>query len=85
MSGKDIFELLHEKTNHLGFRPGPTYTRRHMQSQKIVEALDFGFRKKRHCTDYGAETKVLITAKLICVFALAYAHCLFSDAADHLN
>ena len=40
------------------------------------------------CTIYVAKTKALIsfavTAKLICVFVLAYAKCWFSHDAAHL-
>ena len=47
-----------------------------------MEALNFGFRKKRDCTIYIAKTKALIsfaiTAKLICVFVFAYAKSRFS-------
>ena len=46
------------------------------------------FKKKRNYTICVAKTKALIsfvvTAKLICVFVLAYAGCRFSHEAAHL-
>ena len=53
----------------------------------MLEAWNFGFRKKRCCTIQVAKTKALIsfavTAKLICVFIFAYAKRWFShDAAQ---
>ena len=68
---------MREKTNNLGFRPGPTNW-----------PVNLGFKKKRHCTIYGAKTKALIsravTARLICGFVFAYADCWFSYAAAHI-
>ena len=53
-----------------------------VQSQKMAISLKFLFRKQRNCTSYVAKTKALIslvvTAKLICVFAFAYAKSRFS-------
>ena len=56
----------------------------------MLEAGNFGFRKKRNYTIHVAKTKALIsfavTAKLICVFVLAYADCWFShDPAHYVN
>ena len=79
---------MHEKTNNLGFRPGPTQTGLY-KLRKELEALNFGFKKKRNCTIRVAKTKALIsfavTAKLICVFVFAYANCWFSHAQAQMN
>ena len=79
-------EPVHEKTNNLGFRPGPTQTRLYSHRSRL-EAWNFGFKKKRDCTIRVAKTKALIsfavTAKLICVFVFAYADCWFSHAQAH--
>ena len=76
-------EPVREKTNNLGFRPGPTQTGLYSH-RKWLEAGNFGFRKKRDCTIHVAKTKALIsfavTAKLICGFVFAYANCCFSHA-----
>ena len=46
-----------------------------LYSLRWLEALNFGFKKKRDCTIYLAKTKALIrcmiTMQLICVFAYA--------------
>ena len=56
--------------------------------RRWLEALNFGFRKKRNCTNYVAKTKTLIsfavTAKLICVFVFTYAKSRFSHDAAHM-
>ena len=81
------FEPVHEKINNLGFRPGLTQTRLYSHRSRL-EAWKFGFKKKRKCTIRVAKTKALIsfavTAKLICVFVIAYANCWFSHAQAHL-
>ena len=75
-----INEPMHEKTNNLGFRPGPTQTRLYSHGIKL-EAENFVFKKKRNCTIRVAKTKALIscavTAQLICGFVFAYANCWF--------
>ena len=62
-------------------------TNRAVQKQKMVGGLNFGFRKKRNCTIYGAKTKALIsfaaTAQLICAFDFAYAKIRFSHGVAH--
>ena len=75
-----VNEHVHEKTNNLGFRPGPTQTGLYSH-RGWLEAGNFGFRKLRYCTIRVAKTKALIsfavTAKLICAFVFAYADCCF--------
>ena len=70
-----------DKTNNLGFRPGPTQTGLYSHRCRL-ETLNFGFKKKRDCTSPEAKTKALInfavTAKLVCAFVVAYANCWFS-------
>ena len=79
---------MREKTNNLGFRPGPTQTGLYSH-RKWLAAGNFGFRKKRDCTIHVAKTKALIsfavTAKLICGFVFAYANCCFSHAQAHFT
>ena len=79
----DKIKPVREKTNNLGFRPGPTQTGLYSH-RKWLEAGNFGFRKKRDCAIHVAKTKALIsfavTAKLICGFVFAYANCCFSHA-----
>ena len=79
---------MREKTNNLGFRPGPTQTGLYSH-RKWLEAGNFGFRKKRDCTIHVAKTKALIsfavTAKLICGFVFAYANCCFSHAQAQIS
>ena len=81
-----INEPVREKTNNLGFRPGPTQTR--LYSRRWLEAGNFGFRKYKNCTICVAKTKALIsfavTAKLICAFVFAYADCWFSHAVAQI-
>ena len=81
-------EPVREKTNNLGFRPGPTQTGLYSH-RKWLAAGNFGFRKKRDCTIHVAKTKALIsfavTAKLICGFVFAYANCCFSHAQAQLE
>ena len=76
-------EPVHEKTNNLGFRLGPTQTGLYSH-RRWLEAGNFGFRKKRNCTIHVAKTKALIsfavTAKLICAFVFAKAFCWNSHA-----
>ena len=71
-----LYEPRSEKTGLWGFRPGPTQTRLYSH-RRWLEALNFGFRKKRDCTIYVVKTKALIsfavTAKLICLFVFAFA------------
>ena len=68
-------------------RTGPTQTSLY-KHRRWLEAINFGFRKKRNCTTHEAKTKALIrfavTLKLICVFVFAYADCLFSHDAAHM-
>ena len=63
-------------------------TNRAVQSQKMLETGNFGFRKWRNCTIRVAKTKALIsfavTAKLICAFIFTYADCWFSHAAAQM-
>ena len=65
-----------EKTSLRGFRPGPTQTGLYSHRRQTV------------CTIYVAKRKALIsfavTAKLICVFVLAYAKSWFSHDAAQL-
>ena len=79
---------MREKTNNLGFRQGLTQTGLYSH-RTLLEAGNFGFRKKRDCTIHVAKTKALIsfavTAKLICGFVFAYANCCFSHAQAHLT
>ena len=55
-----------------------------VQAQKRARSLKFW-----NCTIRVAKTKALIsfavTAKLICVFVLAYADCWFSHEAAHIS
>ena len=85
---KVIVEPVHEKTNNLGFQPGPTQTRLYSH-RRWLEAGNFEFRKSRNCTIHIAKTKALIsfavTAKLICAFVFAYADCWFSHAMAQLT
>ena len=56
--------------------------------RRWLEAVIFGFRKKRNCTIPVAKTKALIsfavTAKVICAFVFAYAKCWFSHEMAHM-
>ena len=76
-------EPVRDKTNNLGFRPGPTLTSLYCHRSRL-ETGNFGFKKKRDCTIHVAKTKALIrfavTAKLVCAFVFAYANCWFSHA-----
>ena len=82
------YEPVREKTNNLGsdqISPkNGLYNHR-----RGLEAGNFGFNKWKNCTIRVAKTKVLIsfavTAMLICAFVIAYADCLFSHAAAHIN
>ena len=79
---------MHEKTNDLCFRPGPTQTGLY-KHRRWLEAGSFGFRKKRNYTINVVKTKALIsfavTAKLICAFVFAYADCWFSHAKAEIS
>ena len=60
------------------------------KGRKWLQAVNFGFRKKRNCTIRLAKTKTLIgfaiIVKLICVFVFAYSKCWIShDVAHVLN
>ena len=76
-----IFKPRCEKTSLQGFGPGPTQIRLYNHT-RWLEAWNFVYRKSRDCTICVAKTKALIsfavTAKLICVFAFAYAKSRFS-------
>ena len=74
-----IEPVIFEKTNNLGFRPGPTQTGLYSHRSRL-EALNFRFKKKKDCTIHVAKTKVLI-----CAFVFAYADCWFSHAKAHMN
>ena len=81
------YEPVRERTNNFGFRPGLIQTELY-KHRRWLEALNFGFKKKKDCTNRVAKTRALIcfavTAKLICVFVFAYADCWFSHAAAHI-
>ena len=83
----NTFEPVCEKTNNVGFRPGPTHAGL-CSYRRGLDALNFGFRKKRNLSICVAKIKVLIsfavTAKLICAFVYAYADCWFSHVVAHL-
>ena len=83
----NIIEPVHEKTNNLGFRPGPTQTRLYSH-RKRVGASKFGFKKQTDSTIRVAKTKTLIscavTAQLICVFVFAHADFWFSHVTDYI-
>ena len=83
-----IIEPVRDKTNNLGFRPGPTQTGLY-SNRRWLKPGNFGFRKKRNCIIRVAKTKSLIsfavTAKLICAFVFAYADCLFSHAVTQFS
>ena len=85
---KILYEPLHENSNNLGFRPGPTQTSL-CSYKRWVEAINFGFRNNSNCTICLAKTKALIscavTAQLICAFVFAYANCWFYGAAAHIG
>ena len=55
---KVLNEPLHEKTNNLDVRPGPTQTGMYSPRSRL-KARNFGF-KKRDCTVRVAKTKALI-------------------------
>ena len=52
--------------------------------RKWLDALNFGFRKKMHCSISVSKTKALIscavTVQLICTFVFAYANSRFPHA-----
>ena len=56
--------------------------------KKMARGWKLWIQRYRNCTIHVAKTKTLIsfavTAKLICVFGLAYADYLFSHEAAHL-
>ena len=74
--------------NNLDFRTGPTHTSLYGQRRRL-EALNFGFKKKRNCAIRVAKPNALIsctvTAQLIYpfVFAYIYANCCISYAAAY--
>ena len=80
---KNVSEPVREKTNNLGFRPAPTQTSLYSHRSRL-DASNFGFKRKRYYTIYGAKTKALIsravTARMICGFVFACANCWFSHA-----
>ena len=82
------YEPLREKINNLGFRPGLTQISLYSHKSRL-EALDFGFKKKRDFSIHVAKTKALIsfvvTAKLVCPFVFAHADYWFSHAAAHIQ
>ena len=82
-----LFELLRKKTCLRGSRPGPTQTKMY-SLRRMLEARNFGFRKKRDCAIYVAKEKALIsctaTTQLICVFVFAYAKIRVSHDVAHL-
>ena len=84
----EIYEPVREKTNNLGFRPGPTQTSLYSHRSRL-ETCTFGLTKKRNCTIRVVKTKALIsfavTAKLVCAFVFAYANCWFSHAQAHMQ
>ena len=88
IKSKNLYETVREKTNNLGFQPGPTQTGLY-KHRRWLETGNFGFRKMRNCTIRVAKTKALIsfavTAKLICVFVFAYADCCFFHGAAHIK
>ena len=65
--------------------PTRSDTNQAVQLQKMAKRLEIS----DYCTIYVAKTKSLIsfavTAKLICVFVFAYAKCLFSHDAAHMQ
>ena len=71
-------ETPHEKTNDLGFRPGPTQIRLYSHRSRL-EAGKLGLKKKRDCTICVAKTKVLI-----CSIVFTYADCWFSHVAAQI-
>ena len=81
------FELVREKTNNLGFRPGPTQTGLYSHRSRL-ETLNFGFKKKKElyypCSENKGVISFRVTAKLVCAFVFLYANCWFSNAAAHL-
>ena len=87
-NAKILYEPVHEKTNNLGFQPGPTQTMLYSY-RRWLEAGNFGFREKRKCAICVAKTRALIsfavTAKLICAFVFAYADCWFFHAVAHMQ
>ena len=70
------------------FRPGPTQTRLY-RHRRLLEAWNFGFRKKRECIIQTSKPKALIsfavTAKLICVFVFEYAKIRFPHVAAQMS
>ena len=93
---KEQHEPLHQKTDNLGFRTGPSQTvlYKHRKWLGAVNfgfrrAVNFGFRKYRNCTICIAKAKALIscavTAQLICAFGFAYADYWFSYAVAQIS
>ena len=63
---------VHEKTNNLGFRPGPTQICLYNLRSRL-EPWNFRFKRKRYCTIYGAKTKACsyCTADLLLFFCIS--------------
>ena len=61
-------EQRHEKTNNLGFRPGPTLTGLYSH-RNWLEASDFGLRKKMDCSNKSADQ--LCTTELCLCFHIS--------------
>ena len=59
-----VCEPMHEKINNLGFQPGMTQTRLYSH-RSMLEAQNFGLKKKRNCTIHVAKTKVQISCALV--------------------
>ena len=60
IKSKNLYETVREKTNNLGFQPGPTQTGLY-KHRRWLETGNFGFRKMRNCTICVAKTKALIS------------------------
>ena len=77
------YEPVLEKTNNLGFRPGPTKTKLYSNRSRLK------LKEKRDSMYYVVKTKALIsfavTAKLVCAFVFAYANCWFSHAVARIS
>ena len=59
-----MYEPRHEKTGLRGFGPCPTQTELYKCS-RVLEALNFGIRKKSNCTIRVAKTKVRSALQLL--------------------
>ena len=74
-------EPSHEKTNNLGFRPGPTQTGLYCHRSRL-KSWDFGFKKKRDCTIHVVKTTRLSASQCLSAPVFAYPFCWFSHAAS---